>query len=180
MEFTVFYPLAIHKKIPNRCMGRGPFHPRTAQPPATSPQQRTLRRPGGVHCVFQFRWRSVQHSIPGGVTAGLASKLICLLSSFPFVSVDRKEAKPELVRAPRRAASGRRGQGGNDAGEAEGLRALQGHGGAGHGPAHRLRVPREGRPLRPRVHPRRRQPRCQVPHLVLVCSPLLSPRSASL
>jgi hypothetical protein len=46
-----------------------------------------------------------------------------------------------------------------------------------HGPVHRFCLPREGLPLHPRVHPRRRQPHRQVPLLVLVHSLLISPCS---
>jgi hypothetical protein len=54
------------------------------------------------------------------------------------------------------------------------LRALQT---SCHGPVHRFCLPREGLPLHPRVHPRRRQPHRQVPLLVLVHSLLISPCS---
>ena len=46
-----------------------------------------------------------------------------------------------------------------------------------HGPVHCFCLPREGLPLHPRVHPRRRQPHRQVPLLVLVHSLLISPCS---
>jgi hypothetical protein len=49
-----------------------------------------------------------------------------------------------------------------------------------HGPIHHFCVPREGLPLHPWVHPRRRQPHNQVPLLVLVHSLLISPCSVFL